>query len=72
MRNKTQENNSSRGNMTVKEAGRRGGQKGGKTTKMRYGKGFYSEIGTKGGRRVRDLIRRGKENERAEYEESVD
>lgn len=49
-----------KGQMTVSEAGRKGGQKGGKTTKLRYGKAFYSEIGTKGGNRVRTLIMQGK------------
>lgn len=59
------ENNGSQnhGKMTVQEAGRRGGQKGGQTTKQRYGRGFYSEIGTKGGNRVRELIQEGKNSE---------
>lgn len=52
-----------RGEMTVREAGKKGGQKGGNTTKQRYGKGFYSEIGTKGGHRVRELIEEGKRSE---------
>ena len=56
-------NDSDRGQMTVQEAGRKGGQKGGQTTKQRYGRGFYSEIGTKGGHRVRELIQEGKEVE---------
>lgn len=50
-----------RGGMTVEEAGR----KGGNTVKKKYGHGFYEEIGRKGGEiggpRVRDLIRKGKE-----------
>ncbi len=36
------------GNMSVREAGR----KGGKTTRSRYGAEFYQEIGQKGGRTV--------------------
>jgi uncharacterized protein len=36
------------GNMSVKEAGR----KGGKTTRARYGAEFFQEIGAKGGKAV--------------------
>ena len=36
-----------KGDMSVSEAGR----KGGRTTKERYGEGFYEEIGKKGGKR---------------------
>jgi len=46
-----------RGKMTVGEAGRKGGE----TTAKKYGREFYEEIGHKGGQKVRDLIRRGKE-----------
>jgi general stress protein YciG len=53
-----------KGEMTVREAGKQGGQKGGNTTKQRYGKGFYSEIGTKGGHRVQELVEEGKRTER--------
>jgi general stress protein YciG len=48
----------SKGEMTVKEAGR----KGGNTTKQRYGEGYYESIGKKGGQKVRELIKRGKES----------
>ncbi len=48
-----------RGQMTVAEAGRKGGQ----TTSREHGPEFYHEIGTKGGRRVRDLIEAGKRAE---------
>lgn len=48
-----------RGALTVREAGKLGGQKGGQTTKARYGHEFYEEIGRKGGEAVRD--RRGHE-----------
>lgn len=67
-------------NITVREAGRRGGSKtssthgrefyqeigrrGGETTSREHGPEFYQEIGRKGGQRVRDLINRGKEQER--------
>lgn len=51
------------GQMTVQEAGRKGGKIGGRTTKERYGEGFYSEIGTKGGHRVRELIQQAKQME---------
>jgi general stress protein YciG len=54
-----------KGQMTVREAGRKGGKRGGQTTKKRYGRAFYSDIGTKGGRRVKELIETGKEAEHA-------
>jgi uncharacterized protein len=52
-----------KGQMTVEEAGRKGGQIGGETTKEKYGPEFYSEIGHKGGQRVRELIEEGKQAE---------
>jgi general stress protein YciG len=45
-----------KGDMSVSEAGRRGGE----TTKERYGEGFYEDIGHKGGQKVKELIERGK------------
>jgi general stress protein YciG len=48
-----------RGKMTVEEAGRRGGLR----TSATHGPEFYSEIGSKGGQRVRRLIREGKAHE---------
>lgn len=54
-----------KGDMTVREAGHKGGEKGGETTKERYGPEFYSEIGHKGGQKVHDLIEKGKEAESA-------
>jgi uncharacterized protein len=48
-----------RGEMTVREAGRKGGE----TTKRTHGHDFYVQIGHKGGQKVRDLINRGKLNE---------
>jgi general stress protein YciG len=54
----------SKGDMTVREAGHKGGQmggkKGGETTLDRYGPQFYEEIGKKGGQKVRELIEEGK------------
>jgi len=56
-----------KGEMTVEEAGRKGGE----TVKRKYGHGFYEEIGRKGGEiggpkgghRVRELIEKGKQAE---------
>ena len=44
------------GGMTVREAGRKGGQK----VRDERGHAFYEEIGRKGGQKVRDLINAGK------------
>ncbi|MHB1413879.1 MAG: Em GEA1 (EM1) [Chloroflexota bacterium] len=48
-----------KGRMTVEEAGRKGGE----TVKRKYGHEFYEEIGHKGGRKVAELIQRGKKAE---------
>ena len=64
------------GGMSVREAGRRGGErvkakygsefyeqigrKGGEATKTKYGPSFYEEIGQKGGQKVKALIEQGK------------
>lgn len=45
-----------KGAMTVAEAGR----KGGNTTSKKYGPEFYSQIGHKGGQKVKRLIEEGK------------
>ena len=50
----------SKGKMTVQEAGRIGGEK----TSETHGREFYSEIGSKGGQRVRRLIQEGKAREK--------
>jgi uncharacterized protein len=50
---------SKKGKMTVGEAGRMGGVKTAET----HGPEFYSEIGHKGGQKVRRLIREGKRHE---------
>ncbi|MDB4964880.1 MAG: Pyridoxamine 5-phosphate oxidase [Myxococcales bacterium] len=42
-----------KGNMSVRDAGKKGGEKGGQTTKARYGSEFYREIGRRGGETVR-------------------
>jgi general stress protein YciG len=65
-----------KGEITVREAGRRGGtstkkkyggefyqsigKKGGETTKQRMGPGFYQKIGKKGGNKVKQLIAQAK------------
>jgi hypothetical protein len=65
------------GNMSVREAGRKGGKttrarygaeffqeigaKGGKAVSERYSNEHFREIGRKGGRRVAELIARAKE-----------
>ena len=49
--------------MTVAEAGRKGGQIGGRRTSEAHGREFYEEIGAKGGQRVRKLIQEGREHE---------
>lgn len=51
------------GKMTVSEAGKLGGQKGGEKVARERGHEFYEEIGHKGGQRVRELIEEGKESE---------
>jgi general stress protein YciG len=52
-----------KGTMSVEEAGRLGGQKGGRRTAETHGREFYEEIGQKGGQKVRRLIEEGKERE---------
>ena len=54
-----QEDDDNRGDMSVSEAGRKGGE----TTASTHGREFYQEIGHKGGQRVRELIDEGKESE---------
>lgn len=49
----------SKGKMTVEEAGRMGGRR----TALTHGSEFYSEIGSKGGQKVRRLIQEGREHE---------
>jgi general stress protein YciG len=43
--------------ITVREAGRRGGE----STKKKYGPRFYEEIGRKGGQKVKRLIEEAKQ-----------
>jgi general stress protein YciG len=72
-----QSGSSDDGNMSVREAGRKGGKttrarygaeffqeigaKGGKAVSERYSNEHFREIGRKGGRRVAELIARAKE-----------
>ncbi|HZX45484.1 MAG TPA: KGG domain-containing protein [Candidatus Nanoarchaeia archaeon] len=69
----------SKGDISVKEAGKKGGEetsrthgkefyedigkKGGEETSRTHGREFYQEIGHKGGQRVRELIKEGKQAE---------
>jgi general stress protein YciG len=52
-----------KGTMSVQEAGRLGGQKGGRRTAETHGREFYEAIGHKGGQKVRMLIKEGKAQE---------
>ena len=55
-RKRTQRGSGGTGGMTVREAGRKGGE----VTAKRHGPQFYEEIGRKGGQTVRRLIEQGK------------
>lgn len=49
----------SKGAMSVRDAGRKGGE----VTAQRHGPQFYQEIGKKGGQKVKELIEQGKRTE---------
>ncbi len=53
-----------KGGMSVKEAGRKGGQATSKSLDRRFYENIGHKGGVKGGQRVRELIQRGKEAER--------
>ncbi|MFC2972236.1 Em GEA1 (EM1) [Azotobacter bryophylli] len=53
---------SKKGSMSVSEAGKMGGE----TRKNQLGPEGYSELGKKGGQRVRELIEEGKNSENSE------
>lgn len=53
---------SRKGDMSVREAGRKGGETtANEVSRGELPKDFYSEIGHKGGQKVKELIERGKE-----------
>ena len=52
--------NNSKGDMSVRQAGKKGGE----TTSQKYGREFYQEIGKEGGERVSELVEKGKEAEK--------
>ena len=57
------DNRHDKGDMSVREAGQKGAHKGGEIRKEQLGPGGYSELGHKGGQRVRELIEEGKQAE---------
>jgi general stress protein YciG len=59
MKKMAEERRERKGEMTVSEAGRMGGEKTAET----HGREFYEEIGHKGGQRVKELIEEGKQAE---------
>lgn len=59
MATRRQEGKEPKGGMSVQEAGRKGGE----TVLQQRGPEFFSQIGKKGGQRVRELIRAGKKTE---------
>jgi general stress protein YciG len=54
-----------KGNMTVREAGRMGGE----ARKEEFGPEGYSEVGHKGGQRTKELIEEGKAAEGTDNED---
>lgn len=55
--------NEEKGEMSVREAGQKGGSIGGKRTAETHGHEFYQEIGSKGGQKVKRLVEEGQEME---------
>jgi general stress protein YciG len=60
---KAREEKKGKGTMTVHEAGELGGHKGGERTAETHGHEFYKAIGHKGGQKVKELIKKGEEEE---------
>ncbi len=57
-----------KGQMSVNEAGQRGGERTAET----HGREFYEQIGHKGGQRVRELIKEGKQAESSSQHKGSD
>jgi hypothetical protein len=53
------DNDKKKGEMSVSEAGRKGGE----TTSETHGREFYQDIGHKGGQTVRKLVQEGRDHE---------
>ena len=58
-------NKNDKGDMSVRQAGQKGGQK----TSQTHGREFYQEIGHGGGQRVRELVDEGKQSEDSDLNE---
>ena len=58
-------NKNDKGDMSVRQAGQKGGQK----TSQTHGREFYQEIGHEGGQRVRELVDEGKQSEDSDLNE---
>lgn len=60
---KHNDNQHAKGDMTVREAGQKGGHKGGEIRKQQLGPQGYSALGRKGGQRMRELVAEGRQAE---------
>jgi len=55
--------NDNTGDMSVRQAGKKGGEKGGRTTSEKYGHEHFQDIGHKGGQKVKRLVEEGEQRE---------